>query len=671
MPEEELDEQGAEPRPPGVAPEPDSAPRVLAGTLLLLSLLLAAAGQLMLSTSRGLGLGIAAFVGGFVSLLLFVRALQRRATTQLETWLARLARRSVSNVAMPALLAGAAVFAVLATAFSQSSDVSRRGWPSFGLWLGGVLAIAAFAVVSAKRAPGVAAGQRFSPGEIAGVAAVTLLAFLVRVVDLEDVPYPASGDETAVGLEGLRILDGQSRDMFRTGWSAQPFLSFLGPALSISVFGRTLAGLRLYPALVGTLTVPALHFVVRAMYTRAVAFLAALLLAGMALHVNMSRIAVNNVGATLIVCVVVGLLYAVGAHRRLHWFVLAGLATGFGMYSFAGARLTFVLALLYLGFLLATDPEVRRRWPRLLLFAAAAAVVVLPTAVFFLEDPNVGLGRLNTMGIVQSGWLARESARTGTPEALIVGSHFADSFGIFVARPTLSLFFRSAKPILDPVWSVALILGLMFSWIQISDRRSVILNLWFWSVLFFGGALILPPPHAERLLPAAPAVAAFTAFGLWNVWSAIAKLAERRRLAVLGASATAAILAAGSLIFYFREYTARYYFADPGAEIGTELGRYLARDPRVKYVYFTGLPRMWYRSQPTIEFLSGGAPGEDFATATVPDIRGKGRPLLFVALPHLRTNLDAIEQAYPGGERFVVWRRPRPQEPLYFAYRLD
>jgi hypothetical protein len=162
----------------------------------------------------------------------------------------------------------------------------------------------------------------------------------------------------------------------------------------------------------------------------------------------------------------------------------------------------------------------------------------------------------------------------------------------------------------------------------------------------------------------------FAAWGIWNVWSLVGRLSGKR-VEVAGAFATIALLAFSSLSFYFREYTPRYYFANANGEVGTELGRYLARQPRVGHVYFTGLPRMWYRSFASTDFLSGGTPGEDFVAGTVPDIRGKSHPLVFVALPHLRSELETIQRVYPGGKSLVVPRRPKPGEPLFFVYRLD
>ena len=649
---------------------PRFALRARATGLLLLAVALAVAGRQLLAGRASLAwFGAAALLGSFVSLLLSLVLAPKpdggvKKTAQLQT----------AHSERPTgtwLLAIGLAASVAATACSQSPREWLRGWVSFALWSFGVVALAAFAVIGAVRSRRAPRDIPVSPLELVGVISITALAFLVRFVRLDDLPYPISGDEASVGLEGFRILEGSSRDMFRTGWSLQPNLSFLGPALSMSQFGRDLTGLRMFPVLLGTLTVPVLYFGVRAMFSGPVAVVAATLLGTMAFHLHFSRIAVNNADAALLVCAVAMLLFQIAASRRPHWYVWTGLATGFALYSFAGARLVFVLALLYLGYLLAADRDFRREWPKLLLFVVAVAVVVLPTAAHFVKHPDVGFGRLQQMGVFQTGWLANEAARSGHPAVVVLGRQLFRSVAILVSAPAISGFYNSPKPLLDPFWSIAFFVGMLFSWIGLSDRRHVLLNIWFWSVFLFGGALVLPPPAAERFLLATPAVATFAALGIRGVWSLLGRIWAVPSIARAGAALTVLALSVSSLVFYFREYTPAYYFADANSEVGTELGRYLARDPRVRYVYFTGLPRMWYRSFASTDFLSGGIPGQDFPDGEVPDIRGKRRPLLFVALPHLKSNLAAIARAYPGGRLRMIFRRSKPGEPLFFFYRLD
>lgn len=640
--------------------------------LIATALLLAFAGQVTLSEGRTL-VGVCAYSGSFLILFLLVRSGRSPdALTGVERRLLRSLAHD-SNV-RPRRIAGsiaALVAATIAHTISSSQRPSDTYWPSFLIWLAGMGAL-----VFGFLPPFEAIARRplrqwkATRVEVAVVAALTLMAFAVRAIHLESLPYPMSGDEGSVGLEGRRILNGTLTNMFVAGWSSQPVLSFLWPAISMRLFGQDLLGLRLSVVLVGSLTVPALYLLARAMFDRTVATVAAFLLAVMALHVHFSRIAVNNVDTTFFGCVVLFLVYRALETRKTGWFVAAGLASGLAVYSFAGTRLAPILAAAILLLSFATDRSIRSEWYKLLLFVFAAGVAVFPIAIFFLRHPDIAFARVNQAGVFKTGWLAAEIARTGWKPVPILLQQVLHSLGVFVWRPAIAGFYNSPKPLLDSAWAFAFMTGLMFSLIDIRQRRHVILQLWFWSVVVLGGALTTPPPSAERLLMAAPAVALLVAWGIHNVWS---QLGESRPWFVRGATiATSVFLAVTSVRFYFFEYGPRYYFADANAEVATELGRQLAGAPPGTHVYFLGHPRMGYGSLPSLAFLSHGVPGTDVLPGDDASKLGAVRgPRIFVALPHRKEQLRALVGVEDSEALGVVWRRPKPTEPLYYFYRAD
>ena len=641
--------------------------------LIATALLLAFAGQVMLSAGRTLA-GVCAYSGSFLILFLLVRSGRSPdALTGIERRLLRSLAHD-SNV-RPRRIAGsiaAVVAATIAHSISESRRPSDAYWPSFLIWLAGVGALVfafqpSFEEIERRSLREVWKKIRV---EVAVVAFLTLMAFAVRAVHLESLPDPMSGDEGSVGLEGRRILNGALTNMFVTGWSSQPVLSFLWPAISMRLFGQDLLGLRLSVVIVGSLTVPALYLLARAMFDRTVATVAAFLLAVMALHVHFSRIAVNNVDTTFFGCVVLFLIYRALETRKAGWFVAAGLASGLAVYSFAGTRLAPILAAAILLLCFATDRSIRSEWRKLLLFVFAAGVAVLPIAIFFLRHTDIAFARVNQAGVFKTGWLAAEIARTGWKPVPILLQQVLYSFGVFVWRPAIAGFYNSPKPLLDSAWALAFMTGLMFSLLDIRQRRHVILQLWFWSVVVLGGALTTPPPSAERLLMAAPAVALLVAWGIHNVWS---QLGGSRPWFFRGATiATSIFLAVTSVRFYFFEYGPRYYFADANAEVATELGRQLTGAPPGTHVYFLGHPRMGYGSLPSLAFLSDGVPGTDVLpgddASKLEAVRG---PRVFVALPHRKEELRALGGMGDSEAMGVVWRRPKPKEPLYYFYRAD
>jgi 4-amino-4-deoxy-L-arabinose transferase-like glycosyltransferase len=641
--------------------------------LIAAALLLALAGQVTLSAGRTLA-GVIAYSGSFLILFVLVRSGRSpEALTELERRLLRSLAHGSS--VRPRRIAGsiAALVAVtIAHTISDSQRPSDAYWPSFLIWLAGVGALVfgflpPFEEIARRPLRQV---WRKARVEIAVVSALTLLAFALRAIHLESLPYPMSGDEGSVGLEGRRILNGTLTNMFVAGWSSQPVLSFLWPAISMRLFGEDLLGLRLSVVLVGSLTVPALYLLARAMFDRVVATVAAFLLAVMALHVHFSRIAVNNIDTTLFGCVVFFLVYRALETRRTGWFVAAGLASGFAVYSFAGTRLAPILAAAILLLSFAANRSIRSEWRKFLLFVFAAGVAVLPIAIYFLRHPDIAFARVNQAGVFKTGWLASEVARTGLKPIPILLQQVLHSFGVFVWRPAIAGFYNSPKPLLDSAWALAFMTGLMFSLFDIRQRRHVILQLWFWSVVVLGGALTTPPPSAERLLMAAPAVALLTAWGIHSVWS---QLGGSRPWFVRGAMiATSVFLAVTSVRFYFFEYGPRYYFAEANAEVATELGRQLAAAPPGTHVFFLGHPRMGYRSLPSLAFLSGGVPGTDVLPGgSAPKLGAVRGPRIYVALPHRKEQLRAFAGIEGSEALGVVWRRPKPAEPLYYFYRAD
>ena len=82
--------------------------------------------------------------------------------------------------------------------------------------------------------------------------------------------------------------------------SAFPFVFPYWQSLGMKLFGMGLVGFRATSAIVGALTVPGLYFLVRTLFDRKTAVLAALFLATFPPHLQFSRIGINNIADPLI-----------------------------------------------------------------------------------------------------------------------------------------------------------------------------------------------------------------------------------------------------------------------------------------------------------------------------------------------------------------------------------
>jgi hypothetical protein len=129
--------------------------------------------------------------------------------------------------------------------------------------------------------------------------------------------------------------------------------------------------------------------------------------------------------------------------------------------------------------------------------------------------------------------------------------------------------------------------------------------------------------------------------------------------------------AALDLRFYFQDYTPSRRFSDKNTEVAQDLARFLqARGlDRETQVYFSGLPRMGYRSIETLPYLVPDDTFTDIAEPlTGPPEWPVERPAVFVFLPEHLDDLTWVEQAHPGGEAVV--RTAAGGGDLYTAYVL-
>jgi len=97
----------------------------------------------------------------------------------------------------------------------------------------------------------------------------------------------------------------------------------------------------------------------------------------------------------------------------------------------------------------------------------------------------------------------------------------------------------------------------------------------------------------------------------------------------------------------------------------------MANDLRDVYaLYFIGAPRI-FSGFPTIPFLAPQYPRSDLKAEDIPTLTLQpNQKVAFFAIPENRPLLEEISQKFPGGERGLIYRKPRPNEILFEYYIL-
>jgi 4-amino-4-deoxy-L-arabinose transferase-like glycosyltransferase len=524
--------------------------------------------------------------------------------------------------------------------------------------------------------------------EVATVVALTALAFLLRATALDRVPYTLGGDEAWHGLLARQVLAGQVRNPFVMGYMSMPTFFYWPLSWSLWLVGNDVAGLRFPAALVGTATVPILYFFARDLWGRRVALLSALFLATYDYHIHYSRLGANNVWDPFFVLLVLWLLHrglvaqpsggAQDRSGRYRSFLAAGMILGLSFYFYTGARLLPLLmaayvALIWLQRRRQKQPQKRGQIEglgrHLALLVAAFVVVAGPMLGYALSHLDEWNARINQVGIIQSGWLAREPGLTGKSTLQILAEQFLRAAGAFHVFPDRTVWYGTPRPLLGFLAGAFALLGLAWAVAHWRERRYFLVLIWFWSVIITGGMLTESPPSSQRLVIAIPAVALLVAIGLAQTARLARRLLQpgvprpdslqphsfRPRWAksenvVLGL--LIAIIAVSSVHFYFVDFAPSGRYGSQNGETATMIGHYLHDLDGGYRAYFFGAPRIYW-SFGTMAFLAPNVPGQDVVEplAALPDFVDQGRSAVFIFLPERSGELAWVQQAYPGGTR--------------------
>ncbi|MDX9830739.1 MAG: glycosyltransferase family 39 protein [Anaerolineae bacterium] len=525
--------------------------------------------------------------------------------------------------------------------------------------------------------------------EVAVVAGLTLVAFLVRGVALGQVPFTLGGDEAWHGLLARQVLNGQLRNPFSMGYMSMPTLFYWPLSWSLWLAGNDVAALRLPAALAGAATVPILYLFARGLWERRVALLAAAFLATYDYHLHYSRLGANNIWDALFVLLALWALdrglarsteepqTSEGAAWRS--FVAAGLIMGLGVYFYTGARLLPILTLVYAGYVwIRQRGRAGRLGLHLGLLALALLIAAAPMLAYARVHPNEWNARVNQVGIIQSGWLEREVELTGKGAPQLLAEQFLRAAGAFHVFPDRTVWYGADRPLLSFGAGILAVLGMAWAVAHWRRRGDFLLLLWFWAVIVTGGMLTESPPSSQRLVIASPAVAILVALGMDRAvhlgWRLLVLPRAWERLALV---LLIVALGAANLRYYFYDLSPLRHYGGDNGQTATMMGTYLRDVEPGTTAYLFGAPRLYW-SFGTIPFLAPAILGQDVVEPlTAPPALDAGRPSVYLFLPERSAELAFVQQALPGGRvlelhdpagqlRFIVYEPGGkvPVEPL-------
>jgi len=535
----------------------------------------------------------------------------------------------------------------------------------FGAWAAWLAAIA-LAVIGGWQ-PG--ALNLRSRGQMLAVAlGLAALAFCLRGIATSGVPIMLTGDEASAGLFGARYLDGSVNNPFIVGWYSFPSLYFLLPASGIALLGRTTEALRIPSALAGALTVGGIYLAGRALFSRRVGLLAAILLLGSHYHIHFSRIGLNNVWDGLFYVLTLGALWHGWERENRNALILAGVGMGLAQYFYPSSRMLVALVFAWLlASALFDRQRFRRLLPSLLLMTLAMTVVILPLGWYYIEHPAEYLAPMNRVSVL-GPWLDYSMQITGRPAWRILLHQFWLAMGGFTFLP-LESWYRPFVPLMRPLAATLFLLGLVLLLVRLREGRARLLLFWLAVFVLIGG-LSESTPASQRYVAAAPVCLLIAAYGLGETASVAERIRPRAAVRIsLIVFAVAGASAVSDINFYFNGYTVSTVteMDQSNTMVAQHLADYLRDKPASTQVVFFGQPRMGYSSIPSTQYLVPDITAIDVTSWGATDHPiPSGENLVFIFLPSNASQIRLVQADYPGG--ILRTERSGLGKTLYYLY---
>lgn len=183
-------------------------------------------------------------------------------------------------------------------------------------------------------------GWRIDWREAAMVGAITCLAFMARAWRLQNA-FPRFIDELNFATYISFFKDDNKIGLLWPEVRGFPTLYSYLEMHTVDYLGRNLRGVRAVSVILGTLTIPALYLLAKALFDRPTALIAALLLAVYPPHIQFSRLGLNNIADPLFGTLALA-FYARAIHtQRRPDYALAGVCLGLTQYFYEGGRLLY------------------------------------------------------------------------------------------------------------------------------------------------------------------------------------------------------------------------------------------------------------------------------------------------------------------------------------------
>ncbi|HJN41334.1 MAG: glycosyltransferase family 39 protein [Anaerolineales bacterium] len=519
------------------------------------------------------------------------------------------------------------------------------------------------------------------------VAAIVLLAAPLRLYGLNTHPPGLFGDEAADGLDALRIIAGE-RPLFLAENNGREAMHAYLVAMSVSVFGRTPAAVRVPSAIAGTMTVLGIFLVARSLYARRIGLLAALISAFTVWPIMLGRLATRP--ALLPLFLTFSLWLGIeGWRRQSKWrWALSGLISGAAFYTYTPIRV-MVLAPLLWAVLLFARGRGRRLWPGAALFLAALALAAAPFANLALKHSEEVFGRTTGVAVVSPDDSPQQILRTLADQtATVLPMLIVPGSGDWNLRHNIP-----NRAAFDPVIATAFVLGMLVALLGKRRLRLIAMLIWI-AVALLPTILSEEPPHFGRSSGVLPVLFVLPALGLLWVHAKLRRYAPKFIAIMISAGVMLASIFVTTRDFYLHNYlvtpAAGFWFDEQCTVAARDINRFLGsgwqgegmvaapatpHPARQVFIAPNVCPRYSSSGYYTVQFLVPQELGADgqfqrYDLSSLPPLSSLKPELLILAIPgDEKQLLPWLAESYRVGSGDGPWTPPDLLGNSWLVYR--
>ncbi|HTP07961.1 MAG TPA: glycosyltransferase family 39 protein, partial [Anaerolineae bacterium] len=221
----------------------------------------------------------------------------------------------------------------------HTNDPAVTWYQTIPLW---ILAVGAALLAAWPRHEAPVTFESTPRWETIALLGILVLSFLLRIIDLRNLPYVLMGDESKFAVQARAFNQGLLFQPFQTAMDGHWGLWFMVLGTFMRMFGETIEAIRLHAVIFGTLSILATYAVARLLWGRRPALIAAALLATYHFHIHFSRNAMNNIYDALFGMLIFGLFWLGWLKQRRWPWLLGALALGMAQYFYIGGRVILI-----------------------------------------------------------------------------------------------------------------------------------------------------------------------------------------------------------------------------------------------------------------------------------------------------------------------------------------